>query len=557
MSKHPSNSDPNEKGVSARDSADTGENLQQLVERVGPLPWALVRWFALQISELLTPLHAKGLVHGDISPDTISLTRPWPDHEVILNEKNPETGNAIDELRLLAKSLEWLLSGGKPQGDPLSGSTAESTRIISALVEGSIPDAQTLSDVLLESLSEQNEAADIPSNTSDLSKDSTSILTAFPQKTATFKIAAGAAAAILIGTGSYFIFKQPPKDTPDEKKGVLAPTESTEDLAANEAAKKAAAEKAAKELAAKEAAAKELAAKELAAKEAAAEELAAKEAAAQKQAAMEAAKEKALREKAIRDAALISKNKEIIESPETSSREKEQAFSEVLILAEDGNIDAIELCGASYWQGQGVTKDRETARIWFQKGANLGNARSMLGLGYCYDQAIGGPKNMTKAVEWWTKAANLGYEVAMSRLGDHFYLDPESKDIEKAIEWWQKAAEAESPSTDAMTNLGIIYAKGIETEKNLEKAIKLWQKAADLGSPQAMTELGIVYFNGDIEGKKADSFPLFLKAAEAGSLRAMYGLVACYQNGIGTEKNSSEAERWGQIASELEKASGR
>ncbi|MGJ8642341.1 MAG: hypothetical protein ACSHX9_02945 [Luteolibacter sp.] len=563
MSKHPRNPKPNEKGVSTHDSVDTGENLQQLVDRVGPLPWALVRWIALQVSELLTPIHAKGLVHSEISPKAIFLARPWPEHEVILSEQNSKTGNAIEDLRLLAKSLEWLLSGGKSQEGPLSGATAESRRIISALSEGSIPDAQTLSDILLESLPEQNEAVNHPRKDSDLSKDSPHTLSDLQKRPTSFKIAAGAAAAILIGVGSYFIFKQPSKDTSGENKAPLAPTESTEDLAAKKAAAKEAAaeqaakEQAAKELVAKEAAAKELAAKEAAEKEAAAMELAAKKAAAQKRAAIEEAQEKALKEKAIQDEALISKNTEIIESPDASPEEKEQAFSEVLILAEDGNINAIELCGASYWQGQGVTKDRVTARIWFERGAKLGNARSMLGLGYCYELPIGGPKDMTKAVEWWTKAANLGYEKAMSKLGDHFFQNPESKDIEKAIEWWQKAAEAEPPSTDAMTNLGVIYSTGIEIDKDLEKAEKWLQQAVDLGAPEAMAVLGITYYTGVIKGKEADSFPLFLKAAEAGSLRAMYGLVNCYQNGIGTEKNPAEAERWKRISSELEKASGR
>ncbi len=270
-----------------------------------------------------------------------------------------------------------------------------------------------------------------------------------------------------------------------------------------------------------------------------------------------AEKEKLIKEKAINDAALVSINGEIIEDPEASPGEKEQAFSALLSLAQEGDVKAIELCGASYWQGNGVAKNRETARIWFEKGAALGNARSMLGLGYCYDLAIGGPRDTSKAVELWTKAANLGYEVAMSRLGDHFYLNPEAKDIGKAIEWWQKAANATPPSTDAMTNLGIIYSKGIETGKDLQKAVKWWKMAADLGAPEAMTELGIVYFNGDIKGKEADAFPLFLKAAEAGSLRAMYGLDACYRKGIGTVKNTEEADRWARAASEKERAAGR
>ena len=575
MTNHPINPDPIEQGVSRHESAEAGENLRQVVDRVGPLPWALVRWFALQISELLEPLHAKGLVHGEISPEVIHLSLPWPDHEVILIKGNSAPGSANDDLRLLGETVEWLLSSGGNQGDDLAGRNPEVERIISALADGSIPDAQSLSAILLDSLPDENDA---PEAIHESSRGSAfeRRFTLLGRKPMPWKIAAAAAVAMLVGAGSYFMFKPGSKNTAGRIEEAQSPadrtrephspsnastnqTQSSEENAKELAAKEAAAkelvakELVAKELVAKELAAKELAAKELAAKEQAAKEQAAKELAAKEQAAMEAAHEKAMKEKEIQDNALVSKNEKIIEDSEASPEEKEKAFSVLLSLAREENINAIELCGASYWQGQGVPKDREMARIWFEKGASLGIARSMLGLGYCYDRAIGGPRDMPKAVEWWTKAADLGYEVAMSRLGDHFYLNPDAKNMGKAMQWWQKAAEAKSPSTDAMTNLGIIYAKGIETGKDLQKAMKWWQMAADLGSPEAMTELGIVYLNGEIEGRESDAFPLFLKAAEAGSLRAMYGLEVCFREGMGTGKDQTEADRWGRIASEKEK----
>jgi len=535
MTNHPSNPNPSEQGVSSHESAEAGENLRQLVDRVGPLPWALVRWFSLQVSELLEPIHAKGLVHGEISPEAIYLTRPWPNHEVTLGKGNPTSGRAVDDLRQLGEMMEWLLSCGKSQGNPPAGWTPEAGRIIPALVEGSIPDARTLGAMLLDSLSDGKVSPGLPSHTPAL----------LPGKPVSWKIAAAAAVIILVGAGSYFVFKPDTKNTA----GRIGESRSQDnetgeaDPALNGTANQtqSSVEKA-KELEAKELAAKELAAKDLAAKE---------------QAAMEAASEKAAKEKEIQDKALVLKNGKIIEGSEASPEEKEQAFSVLLSLAKEENVNAIELVGASYWQGNGAPKDRESARIWFEKGASLGNARSMLGLGYCYDLAIGGPRDTPKAVEWWTKAANLGYEVAMSRLGDYFYLDPDAIDIKKAMEWWQRAAEAESPSADAMTNLGVIYAKGTGTGKDLQKAVKWLQMAADLGAPEAMTELGIVYFNGEIKGKEADAFPLFLKAAEAGSPRAMNALETCFRNGIGTRKDPTEADRWARLASETQKGAER
>ncbi len=364
------------------------------------------------------------------------------------------------------------------------------------------------------------------------------------------KIAAAAAVALVVGTGSILLLKPNEEDAPGNA-GQAFPSPdvageqatSPEDLAAKEAS--------ARELAESQRAAEEAAAKK-AAEAAAAEKLAKQEEAAMERAAVEEARKKAMEEKALREKALVQESGRILDDPKSSSVEKEQAFSKILPLANDGDIRAIELCGASYWQGNGVTQDKEEARAWFEQGARLGNARSILGLGYCHQQGIGGPIDMAKAVELWVKAANLGYEVAMSRLGDYFYLNPEDKNISKAMEWWRKAAEAESPSTDAMRNLGIIHAKGIETGKDLVEAAKWLRMAADMGDPEAKTELGILYFNGDIQDKESEAFPLFLQAAEAGSLRAMYGLEACFRQGIGTEKDLTEAGKWARKAAEAE-----
>ena len=122
MSNNPENPDQVGQGASTRGSAgavDGLESLEQLSDRLGPLPWELVRWFAFRISELLEPVHAKGLAHGGISPEAIHLVRPWPELEVILSKVNTAPGSSIDDLRDLGKTMERLLSGGGSGGDVL------------------------------------------------------------------------------------------------------------------------------------------------------------------------------------------------------------------------------------------------------------------------------------------------------------------------------------------------------------------------------------------------------------------------------------------------------
>lgn len=52
-----------------------GQNLQQLVERRGPLPWQLVVRIALQACDSLIEAHATGLVHRDLKPANLFLAR--------------------------------------------------------------------------------------------------------------------------------------------------------------------------------------------------------------------------------------------------------------------------------------------------------------------------------------------------------------------------------------------------------------------------------------------------------------------------------------------------
>ena len=266
---------------------------------------------------------------------------------MILIKGNSAPGSANNDLRLLGETVEWLLSSGENQGDDLAGRNPEVERIISALADGSIPDAQSLSAILLDSLPDENAA---PQAIHKSSRESAfeRTFTLLRRKPMPWKIAAAAAVAMLVGAGSYFMFKPGSKNTAGRIEEAQSPahrareSHSSSNASANQTQSS---EENAKELAAKEAAAKGQAA--------------AKEAAAKEQAAMEAAHEKAMKEKEIQDNALVSKNEKIIEDSEASPEEKEKAFSVLLSLAREENINAdrnlrrIILAGARCPEGQG------------------------------------------------------------------------------------------------------------------------------------------------------------------------------------------------------------
>jgi serine/threonine-protein kinase len=53
-----------------------GESLETLLRRHGPLPLARVVEIVLQVCDALTEAHARQLVHRDLSPETLFVTRP-------------------------------------------------------------------------------------------------------------------------------------------------------------------------------------------------------------------------------------------------------------------------------------------------------------------------------------------------------------------------------------------------------------------------------------------------------------------------------------------------
>lgn len=71
------------------------------------------------------------------------------------------------------------------------------------------------------------------------------------------------------------------------------------------------------------------------------------------------------------------------------------------------------------------------------------------------------------------------------------YTEFDRADYRTALAVWMPAAEA--GDTEAQTNVGEIFEKGLGTEPNYEAAIIWYQKAADQGYSRAQFNLGTLY----------------------------------------------------------------
>ena len=98
--------------------------------------------------------------------------------------------------------------------------------------------------------------------------------------------------------------------------------------------------------------------------------------------------------------------------------------------------------------------------MYFEKGAELGNAESICMIGYIYEKGLGVKKDLKKAIEQYSKAGKMGYMKAYGNLGT---LYAHNKNMDKAEFYWELAAKAGDKT--AIKNLIQFYKNRNNSEK--------------------------------------------------------------------------------------------
>ena len=86
------------------------------------------------------------------------------------------------------------------------------------------------------------------------------------------------------------------------------------------------------------------------------------------------------------------------------------------MAAEQGHADAQYSLGLCYDIGWGVPEDPAEAVRWFRMAAEQGHAAAQFNLGWCYDNGDGVTKDPAEAVRWYRKAAEQGLAAAKHAL---------------------------------------------------------------------------------------------------------------------------------------------
>lgn len=222
----------------------------------------------------------------------------------------------------------------------------------------------------------------------------------------------------------------------------------------------------------------------------------------------------------------------------------EKAFSWYLRSAKQGLPEAQFSLGVSYFNGEGVEKDKRKAFEWYKKSAGQGIAEAQYNLGICYEFGEGVKKDENMAVEWYKRSAEQGFAEAQYNLGG-CYFDGKGvkKDEREAFEWYKKSAE--QGLSKAQYNIGICYFNGEGVMKDEKEAVEWYKKSAEQGNAMAQYNLGACYEYGEgIEKDEREAVKWYKRSAVQGNAKAQNNMAFCYENGTGVEKDEKKAFEW-------------
>ena len=165
-------------------------------------------------------------------------------------------------------------------------------------------------------------------------------------------------------------------------------------------------------------------------------------------------------------------------------------------------------------------------------------------------------QDFVKAYRLFLEEAKNGNALAMHDLG-RMHADGLGMDIDmaKSYEWYAKAltafmtVESEDPRAYTQYRIGKMYAAGLGTAQSYEDAANWFGLAVAQNHKYAQYSLGGLYYRGQgVEQSYETAFSLYGKSAVQGNPYADYELAKMWRDGLGTLKNSSEADLHFRIA---------
>ncbi len=189
-------------------------------------------------------------------------------------------------------------------------------------------------------------------------------------------------------------------------------------------------------------------------------------------------------------------------------------------------------------------KDYAQAAQWYGKAAEQGNAYAQNQLGNLYHQGLGVAKDEVQAAQWFRKAADQGLPVGQFNLAWMYRSGlGVSKDYGQAVQWFRRASDQGFAAAQA--DLGWMYQYALGVPQDNAQAFQLYQRSAAKGGSPAETRLAFMYENGlGVSKDYAQALEWYRKGAEQGNPRAQTSVGIFYQNGWAVPQDYSQALQW-------------
>lgn len=173
--------------------------------------------------------------------------------------------------------------------------------------------------------------------------------------------------------------------------------------------------------------------------------------------------------------------------------------------------------GRMWLRGDGSLKQNfNTAKQWFDRGIEHGDAQSQWGLGIMYLKGYGVPQNIRKAFELLKAAADQEFTAAMVALGA-LHLDQGDKgDLRHAANYFESAARF--GNIEGQYYLAEMMHHGVGRDKMCNTAMAYYKIVAEKAEPlvSSWAEANQAYDDGDYELAVLD----YIMAAEQGYEKA-------------------------------------
>ena len=211
-----------------------------------------------------------------------------------------------------------------------------------------------------------------------------------------------------------------------------------------------------------------------------------------------------------------------------------EAKPDLVRAAEKGIVPAMLIIGQFSRES-----NPSEAMKWFEIAAAKGSTPAMIEAGLSYSNRRQ-PGDDRKALEYFLQAANSGDRVGKYLAGECYYFGKGVQiDVPKAVAFLQEAAAMREPR--AMDLLGTHFRK----LRDFDQARKFYEEAAAEGYPLSLSNLGVLYMNGEgVQRSPEIAANLFKQGAEKGDPLGMCFYAGCLAEGLGLQKDSKSAAEW-------------